>query len=415
MKNIKNKLFTSATCKSIVNKDEKIVHVIASTGVVDRHGESVNPKGWKLDNYLKNPVVLIAHDYRSLPIGKAIKVWVEDEKLQALLQIANTEAGKEVFYLVEGGFLNTVSVGFIPTKYGVAGQDQYTIMEAELLEISFVAVPANPEALINNDVQSRFLFLEKSIEEAQYKGVVPFESYEKDDSSSWDGDKARKQLAKWASSDGSGDKDKIDWGKYKKGFAWFDEKNKENFGAYKLPHHYVKDGKLVTVWSGVKAAMGALLGARGGTDMPTEDRKGVYNHLAKHYKDFDKEVPEFKEYTNEELFELDQKGLIDCGESIEVKKEYLAKIKSQADEIKSLKETIKSVMEEVLKKYKVVEERVVEKIIKVKDNELSEGATKLLYQIRKEMRKSDKYTGLSLKILNSLLKVNSFDAKGGEK
>jgi len=412
---MKNKLFTSATCKAVVNKDEKIVHVIASTGVIDRHGESVNPQGWLLDNFKKNPVVLIAHDYRSLPIGKAVKVWVEDEKLQAYIQIADTQEGREVFYLIENGFLNTVSVGFIPTKYGVSGQDPYTIMEAELLEISFVAVPANPEALINNDVQSRFLFLEKSLDEAQYKGAVPFESYEKDESSSWDGDKARKQLAKWASSDGSGDKDKIDWGKYKKGFGWFDEKDKENFGSYKLPHHYVKDGKLVTVWSGLKAAMGALLGARGGTNIPAEDRKGVYNHLAKHYKEFEKEAPEFKEYTNEELFELDQKGLIDCGEVLEINKEYLAKIKKEADEIRNLKKTIKSILEEMFLKYKVVEEKVVEKIIRVKDDELSEDAVKLLYKMRKEMRKSDKYTGLSLKILNSLLKVSSSEGKGGEK
>jgi len=47
--------------------------------------------------------------------------------------------------------------------------------------------------------------------------------------------------------------------------------------------------------------MAALLGARGGVNIPDADRKGVYNHLAKHYKQFDKEVPEFREYTETEL------------------------------------------------------------------------------------------------------------------
>jgi hypothetical protein len=47
--------------------------------------------------------------------------------------------------------------------------------------------------------------------------------------------------------------------------------------------------------------MGALLGARGGVQIPEGDRRGVYNHLSKHYADFDKEAPDFKEYTDAEL------------------------------------------------------------------------------------------------------------------
>jgi hypothetical protein len=47
--------------------------------------------------------------------------------------------------------------------------------------------------------------------------------------------------------------------------------------------------------------MGALLGARGGTNIPDGDRRGVYNHLARHYRDFEETAPEFREYTDEEL------------------------------------------------------------------------------------------------------------------
>ena len=39
--------------------------------------------------------------------------------------------------------------------------------------------------------------------------------------------------------------------------------------------------------------MAALFGARGGVDIPSADRRPVYNHLAKHYKEFGKEPPEF--------------------------------------------------------------------------------------------------------------------------
>jgi HK97 family phage prohead protease len=406
---MKNKLFSAAFCKNIINEKEQIVHVIASTGVVDRHGESVNPNGWLLENYLKNPVVLIAHDYRSLPIGKVTKVWVENEELHAYIQIADTEAGQEVFYLISKGFLNTVSVGFIPTKYGVAGQDKYTIMEQELLEISFVAVPANPEALIDNNVQQRFAYLQKSLDESQFKTVVPFESYDIDENSAWDGEKARDQIAKWASKDGSGEKDKIDWVKYSKGFTWYDGEKKEDLNSYKLPHHYVKDDKLITVWSGVKAAMGALLGSRGGVDIPQDEKKGVYNHLAKHYKEFNKEAPELKDYSINELLDLEEKGLVLLNQEIVINKNELKELKNKA----LLGEDIKKAMREVLAEVKVVEEKIVEKVIKVNEKELSPEAVNLLMKIRAEMRKSDRFSGISLKLLNSLLKVkNSANERG---
>jgi len=80
--------------------------------------------------------------------------------------------------------------------------------------------------------------------------------------------------------------------------AWYDSENPDVKSSYKLPHHRASDYKVV--WNGVRAAMAALLGARGGVNIPESDKKGVYNHLAKHYKQFDKEVPPFKEIEEEE-------------------------------------------------------------------------------------------------------------------
>src|SRR5262249_6417996 len=125
-------------------------------------------------------------------------------------------------------------------------------------------------------------------------GAVAHEASEgKDASGAWAGAAARDRLAKWASSDGSGDKDKMDWAKYRRGFAWYDSSSPEEFGSYKLPHHDVKDGKFIVVRAGVHAAMEALLGSRGGTSIPDSDRKAVYNHLAAEYRVFNEEPPEF--------------------------------------------------------------------------------------------------------------------------
>lgn len=134
--------------KGVVDESKQLISgVVGSTGTIDRQGESINPMGWILDNYTKNPVILYGHDYHSLPIGKAVRVWLEDGKLMFDIEFAGTDLGKEVFQLFKDKFLNAFSVGFIPKKFGVSGVDEYDIMEQELLELSAVPVPANPEAL----------------------------------------------------------------------------------------------------------------------------------------------------------------------------------------------------------------------------------------------------------------------------
>ena len=51
--------------------------------------------------------------------------------------------------------------------------------------------------------------------------------------------------------------------------------------AYKLPHHELVDGRLRVVWHG------------GGVDIPESDRNKVYDHLAEHCHEFDREPPPF--------------------------------------------------------------------------------------------------------------------------
>lgn len=110
----------------------------------------------------------------------------------------------------------------------------------------------------------------------------------------WNVEEAEERIRRWASSDGSGNKDKIDWDKYRQAFAWYDHEDSENFKSYKLPHHDVIDGRLHVVWRGVVSAMQALMGARGGVNVPPEDRRGIYIHLANHYRQFGRDPPKFE-------------------------------------------------------------------------------------------------------------------------
>ena len=127
---------------------------VASTGEVDRHGDTVALDGWKLDEYRQNPVVLWAHDYRQPAIGLTEAVWNNGRALLARMHFAPTGFAKEVEGLYRQGYQRGVSVGFRPVRFeerrdlrsGALLGIQF--LEHELLEISAVPVPANSQALL---------------------------------------------------------------------------------------------------------------------------------------------------------------------------------------------------------------------------------------------------------------------------
>lgn len=126
-----------------------------SSRALDRDGDTIDPNGWKMDNYRKNPVVLWAHDYGEPPVARSVKEWVEDEKLKSRAEFTPKELypfGFMIFQMLKGGFLNTTSVGFKPEEWSFAeGADRkfgIDYKKQELLEYSIVPVPSNPAALI---------------------------------------------------------------------------------------------------------------------------------------------------------------------------------------------------------------------------------------------------------------------------
>lgn len=132
---------------------------ILSTAREDRHGDTINPKGWDLTDYKANPVVLWAHDQRNPPVAKGTntKYSKEDEALISTALFTPKDLypfGYMVCEMYRKGFMNAVSVGFLPLKWaynearrnswGGAGID---FEEQSLLEYSCVPVPSNPDAL----------------------------------------------------------------------------------------------------------------------------------------------------------------------------------------------------------------------------------------------------------------------------
>lgn len=256
----------------VSNIDEKTgyIEAIASTDSQDRDGDVILASAWNLENFEKNPLLLWSHEITKLPIGRVVKINNKAGQLEFTAEFAEKEDefAKKVAKMYRNGFLNAFSVGYIPLESDNKGN----ITKAELLEISAVNVPANQDALIRREYK---LFCEE-LKDFEKKDIIPFKSYPKDEGD-WD---AGAEVKKAEVDD------------LKIMCTWYDSENPDLKSSYKLPHHRAENKN--TVWRGVTVAMAALLGARGGVDIPEADKKGVYNHLAKHYKEFDQEPPEFK-------------------------------------------------------------------------------------------------------------------------
>lgn len=122
---------------------------VLSDGSLDRHGTRINPQGWELSSFKRNPIALFGHS-SVFPIGRWEDVRIEGEKLLGRLVFAakGTSARiDELASLVEQGMLRAVSVGFSVLEYGKPGKTQYDFEKQELLEVSLVSVPSNTNAL----------------------------------------------------------------------------------------------------------------------------------------------------------------------------------------------------------------------------------------------------------------------------
>src|SRR5438874_1609435 len=93
---------------------------VASTATLDRYHEIIEPAGWRLDSYRRNPVFQNAHNYGDIlfTLGKALSTEIRLVRgIPALCQRIQfaTEVNpiaRIAYGLYSGGFLNAVSVGF---------------------------------------------------------------------------------------------------------------------------------------------------------------------------------------------------------------------------------------------------------------------------------------------------------------
>jgi len=148
-----------------INEDERAVTAVINAAVLDRDGEVVLPTGCDLSDYEKNPLVLFAHDYYQLPVGKCVAIKRDKDNLVAKTVFASRPAthpeGEEwfpdtLYDLFKQGVLRAFSIGFEPVEMRdptKGDMDRWgsgcrrVFSKWKLFEYSVVPVPANPDAV----------------------------------------------------------------------------------------------------------------------------------------------------------------------------------------------------------------------------------------------------------------------------
>jgi hypothetical protein len=338
------------------------IRFVASTEGEKRDGKDLQVDHWDLENYKKNSVFLWVHDYMGnhLPIGKA-QPTIEGKQLIADVTFDEAdEFARQVEGKYRRGYLNAVSVGwddyancpnckvritgwtlmfnkFARLNCPKCGKEipKETEIWFELLDISGVPVPGDPDALIERQYRALKAIFEGGIAGpterdslAMTRGGRPYPNEHacrlRDPGDFEDGSFVRVER------DHEGKKYSVIQGRLKGETTLTDQ-------AYRYPkdtwttesaraHCKSHDGKSfepakeesysdAALWNGVASAMLALY--REYAALEEEDRKYIYNQLEKVYRKLERTPPEYMRETDLALLcpmEID--GLFLEGEAV---------------------------------------------------------------------------------------------------
>jgi len=150
------------------------IEVTLTKQIRDRDGEIVDVNGGLLKNFKKNPVMLWGHRMMDGDVEDVMGSWKNIKKTENAIianpSFADHPKAQYLKRMVEDGHIRSVSIGFVvnPDGYDL---DTRTIKAWELLEASWVNVPANTEATSN--VKS-FKEIETEFSEKQYKELLNY-------------------------------------------------------------------------------------------------------------------------------------------------------------------------------------------------------------------------------------------------
>lgn len=170
------------------NKERSFL-AVASAETPDRMGDIVTVKGWQLDDYRKNPVVMPFHNYATLPVGRSLEEFTKRKRLMFRPQFATYPETMRMYEMYRDKYLKGFSVGFVPTKSEPIDEEvegfaamfaPKKFLEQTLLEVSVAPVPAHQDALaeIKAMVKKGDLYIPaKYLEEKEEVQIDEYDNY----------------------------------------------------------------------------------------------------------------------------------------------------------------------------------------------------------------------------------------------
>ena len=290
------KIYSDLSDVKIVDEREGVVQAFVNTmGAIDSDNDVIESGAF--DESIKSNLplpTLIGHDPNSV-VGKVIaaqSVASDDGTSRLWSKIKfnmDTSAGRDAFSNVAGGFVRDWSVGFNVPDGGIeldrdeAGGLIRRIKQLDWVELSSVLRGASPGTSTISAKDSR----ESSQE---IKRPLPVHDTPTV-TTPWDSDENVRRLPL------------DDQEAYEQEFAFFVYgANPDAKSSYKFPHHEVSaDGNVGAAnVRACQSGIGVLNGAMGGSDIPDDARRGVYNHLAAHLRDADIEAGELRSLESSE-------------------------------------------------------------------------------------------------------------------
>lgn len=288
--------------------------VFSTFGVIDRDGDVV--KASAIEDGLELPMVW-SHDWHQ-PVGRGhVDVGRKSAKFVGRF-FTETDAGLQAYKTVKAmGDLQQWSWGFEIKEWSFGEHDGREgvrfITDTEPFEVSPVLVGANRETATTSikgaDLPPDYGWYELTGHAGQKARIaIP------DDGDVWISDilddiwefKAAIAPHRTATSDAawSGPSseaaiaDEATAAQLRRMYAWVEpDGDPATKAAYRFIHHFSQGGAASTRASSLGIAI--LNGARGGTTIPSGDRRGVWRHLAGHLRAADMEPPELRGYTPE--------------------------------------------------------------------------------------------------------------------
>ena len=270
-----------------VDEAEGIVEAYVNTmGIPDADGDIVEMTAFDRSIRDNLPIpVLSGHDQGRM-VGKVIFAQPEavegDEwRLYTRMQMnMETESGRDAYSNVAGDFIREWSVGFnIPQDSDVAheGTDVSTVLRRitnlDWVEVSTVIRGASPSTAT--------IGAKASSTDTDIKAAIPSHLTATVEDS-WDGGLMRTRIKGGA-------------GILRAAHAWYDtEGDPESKASYKFLHHHVgKNGQVGA--ANIRALTSGINNLNNrGASIPETDRRGVYNHLARHLRESGRKPSELR-------------------------------------------------------------------------------------------------------------------------